>query len=114
LVVAGKVSEGAIAHTLVEELGSFVRGAHFQVDAEYTRYDGAFFEPFKELASDARSPIRWSHGEKIQVCDVLSVAHDCEPGKIIVKGCDEYVNVGSANTRCYPHGCPTPSKAVFN
>jgi hypothetical protein len=53
LVVAGKLSERAIAHTLIEELGSFVAGAHFQGDVEYARYDGAFLEPLKELASDA-------------------------------------------------------------
>jgi hypothetical protein len=53
LVVAGKVHERVIAHTLIEELGSFVPRAHFQGDAEYARYDGAFLEPLKKLASDA-------------------------------------------------------------
>jgi hypothetical protein len=53
LVVAGKVNEGAIAHALIEELGSFVLRAHFQGDAEYARYDGAFLEPLEKLASDA-------------------------------------------------------------
>jgi hypothetical protein len=53
LVVAGKVNEGAIAHALIEELGSFVLRAHFQGDAEYARYDSAFLEPLEKLASDA-------------------------------------------------------------
>jgi hypothetical protein len=53
LVVAGKVNERAIAQTLIEELCSFVPRAHFQGDAEYPRYDGAFLEPLEKLASDA-------------------------------------------------------------
>jgi len=53
LVVAGKVNEHAIAHTLIEKLGSSIPGAYFQRDAEYARYDGAFLEPLKKLASDA-------------------------------------------------------------
>ncbi|HYT54869.1 MAG TPA: hypothetical protein VEQ38_09160 [Verrucomicrobiae bacterium] len=53
LVVAGKVNEHAVAHTLIEELSSFIPGAYFQSDAEYARYDGAFLEPLKKLASDA-------------------------------------------------------------
>jgi len=53
LIVAGKVSERAIAHTLIEKLGSFVPGAHLQADAEHASYDGAFLEPLKKLASDA-------------------------------------------------------------
>jgi len=53
LVVAGKVNEHAVAHTLIEELSSFIPGAYFQSDVEYARYDGAFLEPLKKLASDA-------------------------------------------------------------
>jgi hypothetical protein len=53
LVVAGKLNERAIAHSLIEELRSIVQGAHFQGDAEYARYDGAFLEPLEKLASDA-------------------------------------------------------------
>jgi hypothetical protein len=45
LIVAGKVNERAIAQTVIEELGLFVRRAHFQINAEYPRYDGAFLEP---------------------------------------------------------------------
>jgi hypothetical protein len=114
LVVAGKVNERAIAHTLIEEMGSFVPRAHFQGDAEYARYDGAFLEPLKELASDARSSIRRRHREKVQVCVVVSVAHDRKPSNVLVNACDEYVNIGSANTRRYPRRCPTPPQTVFN
>jgi hypothetical protein len=53
LVVAGKVSERAIAYTLIKELCSLVPGAHFQGDAEYARYDSAFLEPLEHLAADA-------------------------------------------------------------
>jgi len=114
LVVAGKVNERAIAQTLIEELCSFVPRAHFQGDAEYPRYDGAFLEPLEKFASDACSSIGWSHGEKVQVCVLVSVAHDPKPRNVLVNACDEYVNIGGANTRCYPHRCPTPSETVLN
>jgi hypothetical protein len=114
LVVAGKVNERAIAHTLIEELGSFIPGAYFQRDAEYARYDGAFLEPLKKLASDAQSSKGRSHSEKVQVCVVVAITHDRKPGNFLVNACDEYVNIGGANTRCYPHRCPTPSQTVFN
>jgi len=114
LVVTGKVNERTIAHTLIEEVGSFVLGAHFQGDAEYARYDGAFLEPLKKLASDACSSIGRSHSEKVQVCVVVSVAHDRKPSNVLVNACDEYVNFGGANTRYYPLGCPTPSETVLN
>jgi hypothetical protein len=52
LIVTGKLNERAIAHSLIEELGFFVAGAHFQGDAEYARYDSAFLEPLEKLASD--------------------------------------------------------------
>jgi len=114
LVVTGKVNERAIAHALIEDLCSFVPGAHFQGDAEYARYDCAFLEPLKKLASDAGSPIGRSHSEKVQVGVVVSVAHNRKPGNLTVNGCDEYVDIGGTNTRCYPHGCPTPSETVLN
>ena len=47
------MSERAIAHALIEELRSFVPGAHFQGDAEYARNHGAFLEPLEKLAADA-------------------------------------------------------------
>ena len=114
LVIAGKVNEGAITHTLVEELGSFVPRAHFQGDAEYARYDGAFLEPLKKLASDACSSIGRSHSQKVQVCVVVSVAHDRKPSNVIVNACDEHVNIRGANARGYPHRRPTPAETVFN
>jgi hypothetical protein len=76
LVVAGEVSDRAIAHTPIEELSFFVPHPHFQGDVEYARYDGAFLGPLEKSASDARSPIPRSHGEKVQVCVVVAVAHD--------------------------------------
>jgi hypothetical protein len=53
LVIARKMSELAIAHLLIEELGGLVPGTHFQRDVECSRYDGAFLEPLKKLATDA-------------------------------------------------------------
>src|SRR5262245_12225095 len=103
LVVTGKVNEDAITHTLIEELSPFVSRAHFQGDAEYSRYDGAFLEPLKKLASDACSSIGRSHSEKVQVCVVVSVAHDCKPSNVMVNPCDEHVNIRRANARGYPH-----------
>jgi hypothetical protein len=114
LVVTGKVNERAIAHTLIEELGSFVLSSHFQGDLEYARYDAAFLEPLKKLASDACSSIGRSHSEKVQVCVVVTVTHDRKPSNVIVNACDEYVDIGSANTRGYPHRRPTPPETVFN
>jgi hypothetical protein len=114
LVVARKVNERAIAQTLIEELCSFVLRAHFQGDAEYARYDSGFLEPLEKLASDARSSIGWSHGEQVQVCVLVSVAHDPKPRNVLANACDEYINIGGANTRCYPQWCPTPSETVFN
>jgi len=108
------VNERAIAQALIEELGSFVLRAHFQGDVEYARHDGAFLEPLEKLASDACSSIGRSHGEEVQVCVVVSVAHDRKPGNLIVITGDEYVNIGGANTRRYPHRCPTPSETVLN
>jgi len=114
LVVSGKLNERAIAHALIEELGSFVPGAHFQGDLEYACYDSAFLEPLEKLASDTCSPIRRSHSEKVQVCVVVSVAHDRKPSNVIVNACDKYVNIGDVNTHCYPCRCPTPSETVLN
>jgi hypothetical protein len=114
LVVTGKVNEGAIAHALIEELGSFVPGAHFQGNLEYTCYDSAFLEPLEQLASDTCSSVRRSHSEQVQVCVVVSVAHDRKPGSVLVNACDEYVDIGGANTRCYPQWCPPPSETVLN
>jgi hypothetical protein len=88
LVVAGKLKERAIAHALVEELGSFIPGAHFQGHVEYSCYDGALLEPFKQLPGDARSSIGWSHSEKIEVSDIFAVAHYREPGNIAVNPSD--------------------------
>jgi hypothetical protein len=114
LIVAGKLNQRAIAHALIEELGSFVLRAHFQGDAEYAGYDGAFLEPLEKLASDACSSIRRSHGEKVQVRVVVSVAHDRKPGNVIVTTCDEHVDIGGANTRRDPHRCPTPLETVLD
>jgi hypothetical protein len=114
LVVAGKVSERVIAHTLIEELCSFVPGAHFQVDVEYARYEGAFLEPLEELATDTFASIRRSHGEQVQVRVIVAVAHDRKPGDFRAAACDEHVDIGSANTRCDSRRGPTPSETVFN
>jgi hypothetical protein len=114
LVVAGKVSERAIPHTPIEELCSFVPRAHFQIDLEYARYDGAFLEPLEKLAPEPCSSIGRSHGEKVQVRVVVSVAHDRKPGNVTVNARDEDVNIGCANTRGYPHRCPTPPETVFD
>jgi len=108
------MNERAIAHTLIKEMGSFVPRAHFQGNAEYARDDGAFFEPLEKLASDACSSIRRSHSEKVQVCVVISVAHDRKPGNVTVNACDEYVDIGSTDTRRYPRRCPAPPETVLN
>jgi hypothetical protein len=47
------MSELTIAHLLIEELGGLVPGAHFQGNAEYAGYNGAFLEPLKKLVADA-------------------------------------------------------------
>jgi hypothetical protein len=114
LVVAGKVSDRVIAHTPIEELRSLVPRPHFQGDIENARYDGAFLEPLEKSASDARASIRRSHSEKVQVCVVVSVAHDRKPGNVLANACDQYVNIGGANTRGYTRRCPTPSETVFD
>ena len=114
LIVAGKASERAIAQTLVEELCSFVPGAHFQGDRKYARYDSAFLEPLNEMASDAGSSMGWSHCEKIQVCVVVSVAHDRKAGNVIVNACDKHIDIRGTNTRRYPHRRPPPSETVLN
>jgi hypothetical protein len=54
------------------------------------------------------------HSEKIQMRVGISVAHDRKPGNVIVNACDEYVNIGGANTRCYPQGFPTPLETVLD
>ena len=114
LVVAGKVNQRAIAHALVKELGPFVPRAHFQSDGEYARDDGTFFEPLKKLASNTQSTISRRHGEKVQVRVVIAVAHDRKAGNVTVHAGDEHVDIGSANTSCYPHRCPTPAETVLN
>jgi hypothetical protein len=114
LVVTGKVNERAIAHPLIEELCSFVPGAHFQGDAEYARYDGALLEPLKKLASDACSSIGRSHSEKVQVRVIITVAHDRKASNVVVNARDEDVDIGGANARGYPHRRPTPAETVFN
>jgi hypothetical protein len=108
------VNERAITHALIEELGSLVLSAHFQGDLEYARYDTAFLEPLKKLASDACSSIGRSHGEKVQVRVVVAVAHDRKPGHFLANACDQHVNIGGANTRGYPHRRPTPAETIFN
>jgi hypothetical protein len=108
LVVAGKLSERAIAQTLVEELGSLVPGPHFQGDPEYACDDGAFLEPLEKLAPDACPSIPRNHREKVQVRVVIAVAHDRKPGNPIVNARDHHVNILGANTRGYSHRCPTP------
>jgi hypothetical protein len=114
LVIAGKVSDGPIAHTLIEELRSFVPGAHFQGNAEYARYHRAFLEPTKKLACDTSASVRRSHGEEVQVRVVVSVAHDRKPRDAIANACNEYVDIGGVNAGCYPLRRPTPSQIVFN
>jgi hypothetical protein len=114
LVVAGKANERAVAHTLIEKLGSLVPRAHLEGYTEYARYNGAFLEPLKKLASDTRASIRRRHREKVQVCVVVAVAHDRKPGIVPVNACDKHVYIGSANARRYPRRCPTPSQAVLN
>jgi hypothetical protein len=114
LVVAGKMTERAIAQTLIKELGSFVLRAHFERDPEYARYDGAFLEPLEKLASDAGSSVGRSHGEKVQVCVVISVTHNCKPGNFDADASDKHVNIVGVNTRCYTQWCPTPLKTVLN
>jgi hypothetical protein len=47
------MSELAITHLLIEELGRLVTGTHFQRDVECSRYEGALLEPLKKLAADA-------------------------------------------------------------
>jgi hypothetical protein len=108
------VNERTIAHTLIKALGSFVASAHFQGDAEYPRYNGALLEPLEKLASDAHSSIGRNHSEKVQVGVVVAVAHDRKPGDAIADAGDEYVNIGSANTRRYPHRGPAPLETVLN
>jgi hypothetical protein len=114
LIVAGKVSESAIAHTLIEELCSFVSGPHFQRDIKYPCYDGAFLEPLKKSSSKTCSSIRRSDSEKVQVCVVVSVAHDRKTGNVIVNGGHEYVNIWGTNTRGYARRCPTPCETVLD
>src|SRR6266850_2269737 len=114
LVVAGKVYQRAIAHAFVKELGSFVPRAHFQGNGEYARDDGTFFEPLKKLASNTQATISRRHSEKVQVRVVIAVAHDRKAGNVTVHACDEYVDIGSANTSCYSHRCPTPAETVLN
>ena len=114
LVVAGKVTERAIAQTLIKELRPFVPGTHFQGDPEYARDDGAFLEPLEKLASDAGSSIGWSHREKIQVCVVIFIAHDSKPGNFFADTSDEHVNIVGVNTLCHPQRRPTPLKTILN
>src|SRR5262245_5732651 len=113
-VVVGKVRERDIAHTLIEELCFFITGANFQGYAEYPGHDSAFLEPRKQLASDASSSIGQSHSQKVQVCDVVAVAHDRKTDNFTVNACDQYVSIGVANASCYPHRCPSPAQTVFN
>jgi hypothetical protein len=108
------VSKRATAHALIKALCSFVPGPNFQGDFEYARYDGAFLEPLEQLAPDTRSSIGRSHGEKVQVRDVVAIAHDRKPGYFLANACDQHVNIGGTNARCYPRRCPPPSEPVFN
>jgi hypothetical protein len=114
LVVTGKLKESAITHALIKKLCSFVPRAHFQGDVEYARDDGAFFEPLKQLASDACSSVGRRHSQEVQMCVVVAVAHDREPRDVFVNTGNEYVNIRRVNTRCYPLRRPTPLETVFN
>ena len=114
LIVARKLKQCAVTHSTIEELGFFIARAHFQIHVEYTRYHGAFFQPLKKLAADAGSSMGRSHSEKVQVCVIVAVTHDGKAGNLVVHRCNEYVDVGSANTLCNPFWCPTPIKPVFD
>jgi hypothetical protein len=114
LIVTGKLKERAIAHALIKKLCSFVCRADFQGDAEYARDDGAFLEPLEKLASDACSSIGRSHSKKVQMRVVVAVAHDRKTSDVFVNAGDEYVNIGGANTRYHPLGCPAPLETVLN
>ena len=114
LIVARKLKQCAVTHSTIEELGFFIARPHFQIHVEYTRYHGAFFQPLKQLAADAGSSMGRSHSEKVQVCVIVAVAHDSKAGNLVVHRCNEYVDVGSANTLCNPFWRPTPIKPVFD
>jgi len=114
LIVTRKLKQCAVTHSTIEELGFFIARAHFQIHVEYTRYDGAFFQPLKQLAPDAGSSMGRSHSEKVQVCVIVAVAHDGKAGNLVVHRCNEYVDVGSANTLSNPFRCPTPIKTGFD
>jgi hypothetical protein len=95
-------------------LGSFVPRAHFQGDLEYPRYDSAFLKPLEKAAADAGSPIGRRHREKVQVCDIIAVAHDCKAGNFFADISYKHVNIVGVNTRCYPRWRPAPLKTVFD
>jgi hypothetical protein len=114
LIVARKLKQCAVTHPTIKELSFFIPCAHFEIDVEYARYDGAFFQPLEQLAPDTTSSIRRSHSEKIQMCVVIAVAHDGKAGNLLVHRCNEHVDVGCANTRCDPNSCPAPIKTVFD
>jgi hypothetical protein len=57
------MSELAITHLLIEELGRLVPGTHFERDVECSRYNGAFLKPLKKLLRDAQSSVHRSHSE---------------------------------------------------
>jgi len=114
LIVAGKLKQCAVTHSTIKDLRFFIPRANFEINVEYARYDGAFFQPLHHLAPDAASPIGRSYREKIQVCVVIAIAHDGKAGNLFVHRCNQYVDVGSANTSCDPHRRPAPVEAVFD
>ena len=114
LIVAGKLKQYAVTHLTIKELGFFIARAHFEIDVKYACYDGAFFEPLKQLAADAVSSIGRSDSEKVQVRVVVAVTHDGKAGNFPMRRCNQYVDVASANTLCDPFRCPTPIETVFD
>jgi hypothetical protein len=114
LIVAGKLKQYAVTHSTIKELRFFIPGSDLEIDIEYARYPGAFFQPLNQLAPDTASPIRWSDSKQVQVCVVVAVAHDRKAGNLFVHRCNQYVDVGCANTRCDPYRRPAPIKTVFD
>jgi hypothetical protein len=91
------VTDPAVTHGLVEHLRSTVLCAHLELDPDYACYDSALLEPNKKLAADTCASVRGSYCKKIQVGDVLTIAHNGKAGDAIIHARDKDIDVGCAN-----------------
>lgn len=114
LIITGNVIKRVIAHSLIEEPGAIVAGAYLQCDAGDAGNNRTLFEPLKKLSSATQAPVWRNHSKEVQVRPIIAVTHDSKAGNMRAATCDDYVDIGGADTRGHPGRCPPPFETVFN